>query len=243
MTNLFVVAAVILGADANAPLDLQQPVIAEQTETAEAYFGNTDSNKRIIKPVDFKAPSEGAPVYRLSDVQAASYQNSPSDSIMPPMPEAPKPISAQPMAQSIEQSSYHASQDYVTSCGSDTSCGCETGCSSCDTCSTCGPDCGCPSCCGYGHGHAGFWAKHCLPSPWHAPGNMLPHMPYEALPKTYYYFRPYNMIHIPNQQAQAASWVENPGLPYSNRIFDKVYADLEPELGRDRESVRGMPMR
>ena len=72
---------------------------------------------------------------------------------------------------------------------------------------------------------------------------MLPHIPYTAYPKTYYYFRPYNMLHIPQQQERALAWVENPALPYSNKVFDKVYAELEPLLNAPSEEVApGQPL-
>ena len=59
---------------------------------------------------------------------------------------------------------------------------------------------------------------------------MSQHFPYEAYPKTYYYFRPYNMLHIPNQQAHAVSNGADPQMPYSNAVFADVYAELEAEL-------------
>ena len=71
---------------------------------------------------------------------------------------------------------------------------------------------------------------------------MAPHTLYDAYPKTYYYFRPYNMLMIPNQQAQAAAWVSNPHLPYSNEVFQKVYAELEPVLNAPGEVVPVPPV-
>lgn len=56
---------------------------------------------------------------------------------------------------------------------------------------------------------------------------MTPHLPYSAEPKTTYYFRPYNHQHIANQQAIAQGWGAPASSPYSNGIFDSVYAEFE----------------
>ena len=73
-----------------------------------------------------------------------------------------------------------------------------------------------------------YWKIKGLPSPWHSPGNMTQHIPYVAEPKNYYYFRPYNWFHIPDQQAEAAIYGTDPRNPYDNRVvFDDLYEGLE----------------
>lgn len=63
----------------------------------------------------------------------------------------------------------------------------------------------------------------------HPPTNMVPHLPYDAQPKTYYYFRPYNWMHIHQHQGEAAIWNAPAGNPYSNKIFQDVYESIEIE--------------
>ncbi|QDU99199.1 hypothetical protein Pla8534_71120 [Lignipirellula cremea] len=72
------------------------------------------------------------------------------------------------------------------------------------------------------------------------------HMAYLAEPKTYYYFRPYNYLHIEQQQAEAGAWGADPGLPYSNEIFDAVFAQfeegVEPPISRLSPEVVPTPL-
>lgn len=91
-------------------------------------------------------------------------------------------------------------------------------CQTCNPCDTCSDGC---------LHKGGFWARHGLPSPHRAPGNMGPHIPYETANMRYYYFRPYNYMHIPIQQAEAVSVGIPASLPYSNSIFQRVYAEIE----------------
>ena len=73
-----------------------------------------------------------------------------------------------------------------------------------------------------------YWKIKGLPSPWHSPGDMTQHIPYVAEPKNYYYFRPYNWFHLPEQQAEAAIYGTDPRNPYDNRVvFDGLYDGLE----------------
>jgi hypothetical protein len=60
-----------------------------------------------------------------------------------------------------------------------------------------------------------------------SPGDMPQHIPYEAQPHSYYYFRPYNHMHVADQQRQAVEWGLDAQLPYSNSLFDRVYAEFE----------------
>ncbi len=113
-----------------------------------------------------------------------------------------------------------------TACSSCESC---NTCQTCKTCQTCNP-CGCQSCDDCSSGHCcTVWCALGLPHPCHPPGNMHQHLPYYAEPKMYYYFRPYNYRHIPMQQGEALSFGASPGLPYSNAMFQQVYAELPPE--------------
>lgn len=67
----------------------------------------------------------------------------------------------------------------------------------------------------------------CLPTCLHHCGDLVPNFGYVATPKTYYYFRPYQYFHVPIQQRQALEWGAEPGLPYSNAIFQDVYKAVE----------------
>ncbi|MEW4456221.1 hypothetical protein AB1L30_26385 [Bremerella sp. JC817] len=256
MTSVFVIAAVFLGAEGES-LQLKQPVIAQQAAPAVVVLDSLREEEAspsvtggLIKPVAYQ--SKPSKVNLAPVASKASYSvlqdESPSDAMPQPMqamPTPPKPVMPSEIGGADLGEPYVASADYsLSSCGATTegdSCGCESahGCNL-------GCGCGHGGCghggCGCGHGHGGFYAHHCLPSPWHAPGNMAPHRMYDALPKTYYYFRPYNMLMIPDQQAQAAAWVENPHLPYSNGVFQKVYAELEPVLNAPGEIISAPPI-
>ena len=106
----------------------------------------------------------------------------------------------------------------------------------CETCNHC-DDCGHHGCLSKG----GFWARHGLPAPCHAPGNMMPHLPYHTANMRYYYFRPYNHMHIPVQQAEAVSVGTSPALPYSNAIFQRAYAEVESRVILEAVPVPGEP--
>ena len=256
MTTVLVLATVLLGAEGGMPAagqDLKQPAIAASVEPVVVDYGispvsheKQSNDGGLIKPVGFDpAKVENlAPVVRASAYAGSGHvsllqESSPSDAVVsPPIPEVPtaKPMKMEHSSASMNSlgESYSVHDDYTIQPSCDSTCddGC---CSAAHGCQLCNGDtCGC----GSGHGHGGVYARHCLPSPWHAPGNMVPHIPYDAVPKTYYYFRPYQMFMIPDQQAQAASWVENRALPYSNQVFDKVYAELEDELNPPGEVVR-----
>lgn len=92
-------------------------------------------------------------------------------------------------------------------------------CQTCNQCDNCGHH-------GFLH-KGGFWARRGLPAPCHAPGNMMLHLPYHTANMRYYYFRPYNYMHIAEQQAEAVSIGLPPGQPYSNAVFKQVYAEME----------------
>lgn len=249
MTSLFMIAAVLLGADAgqaSSPIGLQQPTIAQQAEPVAVIFGQvpasqtaTNTEKGLIRPVGYEPqPAAQTPILRLAETRGKAgfslvQDASPSDSMArqhggdstpPPAPVLPSEVYPEGTASQALPEAYVADADYR--CGDS----CQASAHGCSACAPC-TSCGC-----HGH-HFGLWSHHGLPSVWHAPGNMLPHIPYTSYPKTYYYFRPYNMLHIPKQQEQAVAWAENPALPYSNKIFDKVYNELEPVLNAPSEEV------
>ena len=255
MNSVLMIAAVLLGADdgtSSSSVELQQPAIAQHAEPVAIVFGHVPPShasssveKGLIRPVGYEpqqtSPSPAVRVVKAHRVGGFSMLQdaSPSDSILrqqrrddspPPVPTLPESVLQEEAAPRVLPEAYVAEADY----------GCDSTCQAwSDGCSMCTTHMGCGC---HGH-HCGFWCHHGLPSTWHAPGNMLPHIPYTAYPKTYYYFRPYNMLHIPQQQERALAWVENPALPYSNKVFDRVYAELEPVLNAPREEVApGQPL-
>lgn len=262
MTSLLLITAVVLGGNAQEMRthdddSLQQPVMVYASESLSTSLFDQNAPQRkstlVIQPTNYQAePGNLAPVVKgrpalptrpasTSKVTKAStswkQNESPSDAAAsptaPPAPIAYDSQDSTPHYFSADSSNCGADTGYVSDCGL---------CGDCGGCGTCGS-------CGHGgllHGgglglhHGGYWAKHCLPSPWHAPGNMAPRFPYEAYPQTYYYFRPYNMLHIPQQQEIARGWVDDPALPYSNGVFAKVYAEYEADLINTPEPIRPM---
>jgi hypothetical protein len=87
-----------------------------------------------------------------------------------------------------------------------------------------GPDAySCPHC--YHRGPAGRPHKDwCI-----SPCNLSLHYPYFPKDHGYYYFRPYNMVHVAIQRDIAASWGEDPRNPYDHKVFDRVYEALRAE--------------
>lgn len=59
--------------------------------------------------------------------------------------------------------------------------------------------------------------------------NAIPHYAYFPCDHGYYYFHPYNVSHIALHQSIATSWGIDARNPYSNEIFQKVYAQYEAE--------------
>jgi len=251
MTSLLLITAVVLGGNAQEVQtydgnSLQQPVMVYASESLETSLFDQNlrdrGSKVVIQAATYQSePSAIAPVVKAQPTPATrsvvkvsntrQQSESPSDAASAPMaPPAPIAYDSQ------EQTPHYFSSDSSGSC-------CNTCCpSDCGRCGH-GGKCGHGGLfhgCGLGLHHGGYWAKHCLPSPWHAPGNMAPRFPYEAYPHTYYYFRPYNMLHIPEQQEIARGWVDDPGLPYSNGVFAKVYAEYEADLINTPEPIRPM---
>jgi hypothetical protein len=94
----------------------------------------------------------------------------------------------------------------------------------------------CSHCCGGGL----MWGRRCRAGAHALKGllkpDMPPHTPYRALPAEYYYFRPYNILHIPAHQEEVITYGEDPRMPYANRVFDDIYGDI-PERHLLREEI------
>jgi hypothetical protein len=60
---------------------------------------------------------------------------------------------------------------------------------------------------------------------------MFPHYPYFPSMHGYYYFRPYHHSHVMLQQQRVAGWGGDPRNPYSNEIFQAVYAEYTAAQG------------
>ncbi|MFN0197554.1 MAG: hypothetical protein ACKVT0_12490 [Planctomycetaceae bacterium] len=58
---------------------------------------------------------------------------------------------------------------------------------------------------------------------WSTTGDMHPHYPYFPRHHGYFYYRPYNYIHVLEHQYQALSLGGDPRAPYHNRQFERVY--------------------
>lgn len=62
---------------------------------------------------------------------------------------------------------------------------------------------------------------------WHSTGDMPQHLPYFPNAHGYYYFHPYNVIHINQQQEMVARWGLDPRNPLDNRFFERIYQEQE----------------
>ena len=70
-----------------------------------------------------------------------------------------------------------------------------------------------------------------------SPCNMYPRIEYWPKDHGYYYFRPYNMVHVCIQRDLAASWGEDPRNPYDHQVFDRVYQALNAEEAAKAETL------
>jgi hypothetical protein len=61
-------------------------------------------------------------------------------------------------------------------------------------------------------------------------GDMPPHYPYYPEMHGYYYFRPYNYVHVPQQQEFVGSFGGDRRDPYSNELFKVIYAEFKATL-------------
>ena len=93
--------------------------------------------------------------------------------------------------------------------------------------------CRCPTC-----GHRVAPKRHCL----QPTGDLVSHSPYEARPKTYYYFRPYNPAHVEQQAGEAGTLALIPRAPHSNSQFQKVYESVEAQFDTRSLSEIDLPL-
>lgn len=102
----------------------------------------------------------------------------------------------------------------------------------------------CPECCGSKFGHKCRGKLHAWKSV--LKPDMAPHTPYRALPAEYYYFRPYNIMHIPQHQEEVVQYGEDPRMPYENSVFtEDLYEgldDMDGVKGEDIEPAPAEPM-
>lgn len=71
-------------------------------------------------------------------------------------------------------------------------------------------------------------------------GDMPQHLPYWNPSHGYYYFRPYNAVWVPAQVEVATRMGEDPRAPYSNRIFQAAYEQVEAQIKAKEEMERLM---
>jgi hypothetical protein len=83
----------------------------------------------------------------------------------------------------------------------------------------------------------------------HTTGDMFPHYAYYPQHHGYYYFRPYNWMHVLEHQARIVAMGGDSRNPYSVAIFDPIYEDfeqrfpqiLEPPAGSVQPLGSGLP--
>lgn len=67
-----------------------------------------------------------------------------------------------------------------------------------------------------------------LPCIWRTTCDMPQHQPYHVHFRHYYYFRPYNYLHVPQQQEVVDAWGFDPRNPYDHReMFRDLYKGLD----------------
>jgi hypothetical protein len=59
--------------------------------------------------------------------------------------------------------------------------------------------------------------------------DMPQHHAYDSPMRGYYYFRPYNMVHVAQQQQAVMQWGGDPRNPYSNKVFEQVFEEFEKD--------------
>jgi len=91
-----------------------------------------------------------------------------------------------------------------------------------------GCGCGSPLGCGLLSGRA---SSPPLPSVWRTRCDMPQHFPYFPYWNTYYYFRPYNHVHVLQQKELITQLGGDRHNPYDNRFFEQFYEGIEPPLG------------
>ncbi len=91
-------------------------------------------------------------------------------------------------------------------------------------CATCGNR----SCCGPQDFRCHFLTSPC---------DMPQRMPYWNNERGYYYFRPYHVVHVLQQQERAVGWGGSAHNPYDNRMLDRVHDEWEEDYEL-REKVK-----
>jgi hypothetical protein len=79
---------------------------------------------------------------------------------------------------------------------------------------------------------------------------MYPHFPYYPQDHGYYYFRPYNYVHVNAHIGQVMAFGGDPQNPYSVSIFDSIYEAyyqqnprvIEPPIGSVQPIGSSLPM-
>jgi hypothetical protein len=76
-----------------------------------------------------------------------------------------------------------------------------------------------------------------------SPCDMSQHMPFWNKERGYYYFRPYHVVHVLQQQEKTASWGGNVHNPYDNRFLDKIHEEWSADfqLRQKAEKVENLP--
>lgn len=99
-------------------------------------------------------------------------------------------------------------------------------------------NCGCGSGCGGNCG--GCCLRNCCLRLflWRSTGDMPQHVPYYPNAHGYYYFRPYNAIHILQQQEMTARIGLDPRNPYDNRFLERIYAEQGAGQGTEEVSYQ-----
>ncbi len=62
---------------------------------------------------------------------------------------------------------------------------------------------------------------------WHSTGDMPQHIPYFPNAHGYYYFHPYNVIHVNQQQEMVTRWGLDARNPMDNRFLERIYQEQE----------------
>lgn len=145
-----------------------------------------------------------------------------SDACQPCSPRTPcspcqKPcavVNCHPCPQPVNPCSPCPATCSPTSCASSSACSdsCKSDCNQC--CDPCCKVCSGPSCIP----GSSCWSKACK----HSTCDMYPHYAYFPKCHGYYYFRPYNWVHIDQHRLTIPG--ENFKNPYSNAAFDRLYA-------------------
>lgn len=113
----------------------------------------------------------------------------------------------------------------VVGCEAPVGCGAPAGCGGMSPCG-CGCGYGNPCQCGEDDGCCKRCCNRCRWRWAHTTGDMYPHFAYYPQDHGYYYFRPYNYIHVFEHRARVVSLGGDPRNPYSVAMFDPIYEEF-----------------